>query len=259
MIDYTFTYGDLEIFLLILVRVTMFVYIAPFFSMSNTPHPVRIGFSFLLSVLLYGLVPVNTLDYNTIWGFTLIVLKEFFTGLLIGFAAQICTLISNLAGQISDMQIGLSMVQVMSPGSRENVAVSAALYQYAFIGMMLVSGLYRYFISALVDSFRLIPVNGAIFNSDKLLNSMLKFVSAYMIIGFRICLPIFIVTFVMNVILGILARVAPQMNMFAVGVQLKMIVGLSMMYITSILLYNASDFIFSNMRQLMTEFINDLM
>ncbi len=258
MIDYSFTYGDLEIFLLILVRITMFVYIAPFFSMSNTPHMVRIAFSFLVSVLVYGLAPVQTLEYETVLGYTIIVLKEFFTGLLIGFAAQICTLISNLAGQIADMQVGLSMVQVMSPGSREQVAVSAALYQYAFMGMMLVSGLYRYLLSAIIDSFTLIPVNGAVFNADKLLDSMLRFFGAYMVIGFRICLPVFIITFLLNVILGILARVAPQMNMFAVGMQLKIIVGLSTMYLTSALLYNASDFIFVNMKLMLTEFINDL-
>ena len=258
MIDYTFTYGDLEIFLLILVRVTMFVYIAPFFSMSNTPHPVRICFSFWLSVILYGMVPVQTLEYETILGYTVIVLKEVFTGLLIGYAAQICTMISNLSGQIVDMQVGLSMVQVMSPGSREQVHVSTAIYQYAFMGMMLVSGLYRFLISALVDSFRLIPINGAIFHADKLLNSMMEFFGIFMVIGFRICLPVFIITFLLNVILGILARVAPQMNMFAVGMQLKLIVGLSMMYLTSSLLYNASDFIFVNMKKMMMEFINDL-
>lgn len=258
MIDYSFTYGDLEVFLLILVRVTMFVYVAPFFSMSNTPHNVKIGFSVFLSIILYGFAPVKTIEYNTILGFTIIIIKEFFTGLLIGYSAQICTMIASLAGQISDMQVGLSMVQVMSPNSREQVPVTAGLYQYAFLGMMLVSGLYRYFVSALAESFRLIPVNGAIFNSEDLLNSMMKFFTAYMIMGFRICLPIFIVTFIMNVILGVLARVAPQMNMFAVGMQLKLIVGLLIMYITSTLLYNASDFIFSNMRQMITEFINDL-
>ncbi len=258
MIDYSFTYGDLEIFLLILVRVTMFVYVAPFFSMSNTPHPVRICFSVFLSIILYGAVPVTTLEYNTILGYTIIVLKEFFTGLIIGYSAQMCTMISNLAGQIMDMQVGLSMVQVMSPGSREQVPVSAGIYQYAFMGMMLVSGLYRYLVSALVDSFNLIPINGAVFNSDKLLDSMLRFFGNYMVIGFRICLPVFLITFMLNVILGILARVAPQMNMFAVGMQLKLIVGLSMMYLTSSLLYNASDFIFVNMKLMITEFINDL-
>jgi flagellar biosynthetic protein FliR len=212
-----------------------------------------------LSILLYGTAPVQTLDYDTILGFTVIVAKEFFTGLLIGYAAQICTMISSLAGQVVDMQVGLSMVQVMSPGSREQVSVSAGIYQYAFMGMMLVSGLYRYLVSALADSFILIPVNGAVFHSDKLLDSMLTFFGAYMVIGFRICLPIFIVTFVINVILGVLARVAPQMNMFAVGMQLKLILGLTLMYITSTLLYNASDFIFQNMKVLMRAFIDDLM
>jgi len=258
LIDYTFTYGDLEIFLLILVRVTMFVYVAPFFSMSNTPQRVRIGFSVLLTILLYGLVPVKTLDYDSVLGFTLIVLKEFATGILIGLGAQLCTLISTIAGNVVDMQVGLSMVQVMSPGSREQVPVSAGIYQYAFMGMMLVSGLYRYFISALVDSFTLVPLNGAVFNTDKLLASFMKFMSDYMVIGFRIALPIFIVTFILNVILGVLARVAPQMNMFAVGMQLKLIVGLSLMYITSGMLYGASDFIFQRIKFLMTEFINDL-
>ena len=258
MIDYSFTFGDLEIFLLILVRVTMFVYVAPFFSMSNTPQWVRICFSMFLSMLLYGTAPVQTLDYDTILGFTVIVAKEFFTGLLIGYAAQICTMISTLAGQVVDMQVGLSMVQIMSPGSREQVSVSAGIYQYAFMGMMLVSGLYRYLVSALADSFILIPVNGAVFHSDKLLDSMVTFFGAYMVIGFRICLPIFIVTFVVNVILGVLARVAPQMNMFAVGMQLKLILGLTLMYITSTLLYNASDFIFTNMKVLMRAFIDDL-
>jgi flagellar biosynthetic protein FliR len=126
------------------------------------------------------------------------------------------------------------------------------------MGMMLVSGLYRYLVSALADSFTLIPVNGAVFHSDKLLDSMLTFFGAYMVIGFRICLPIFIVTFVVNVILGVLARVAPQMNMFAVGMQLKLILGLTLMYMTSTLLYNASDFIFTNMKVLMRAFIDDL-
>ena len=236
----------------------MFVYVAPFFSMSNTPQMVRIAFSVLLSILLYGTAPVSTLEYDSVFGYTMIVLKEFFTGILIGFAAQICTMISTLAGQIVDMQVGLSMVQVMSPGSREQVPVSAGIYQYAFMAMMLISGMYRYLVSALADSFRLIPVNGAVFNADKLLNSMLNFFKLYMVIGFRICLPVFIITFLLNVILGVLARVAPQMNMFAVGMQLKLIVGLVMMYLTSTLLYNASDFIFVNMKLLMTEVINDL-
>ena len=76
MIDYTFTYADLEYFLLIFVRITCFVYIAPFFSMSNTPRNVRIGLSFFISLLMYQAAPRPEIVYDTLIGYSVIVMKE---------------------------------------------------------------------------------------------------------------------------------------------------------------------------------------
>ena len=76
MIDYNFSYGDLELFLLIFVRVASFVYIAPFFSMSNTPSRVRVGLAFFISVLLHQTGPEQKVVYNTLTGYTIIVMKE---------------------------------------------------------------------------------------------------------------------------------------------------------------------------------------
>ncbi len=118
--------------------------------------------------------------------------------------------------------------------------------------------MYQHILRGLTDSYSLIPVNGAVFDREKLLASMISFMSGYIVIGFRICLPIFIVTFILNVILGVLAKVAPQLNMFAVGMQIKVLVGLGILYITGSMMYSASDFIFSNMRKLMLEFAQDL-
>ena len=258
MIDYTFTYGDLEVFLLILVRVASFVLVAPFFSMANTPMNVRVGFSLFLTILLYGYAPVQTLDYDSILGYTVIVIKETLTGIIIGYSATIVNYIANFAGQLSDMQTGLSMVTIFDPNSREQVTITGSLYQYTFIAYMMVSGMYRYILGGLVDSYVLVPVNGAVFDRERLVGSILDFMSGYLVIGFRICLPLFIVTFILNVILGILAKLAPQMNMFAVGMQIKVLVGLAILLVTSSMMYNASDFIFSNMRKLMREFAVDL-
>lgn len=258
MIDYRFTYGDLEIFLLILMRVASFVLVAPFFSMANTPQNVRVGFSFFLSILLYGSAPVQTLEYHTVAGYAIIVIKEVMTGILIGYSATMVNYIANFAGQIADMQTGLSMVTIFDPNSREQVTISGSLYQYAFIGMMMVSGMYRYVLRGLTDSYLLIPVNGAIFDRERLLASMAGFLAGYITIGFRICMPLFIVTFILNVVLGIMAKVAPQLNMFAVGMQIKVLVGLGILFLTSSLMYSASDFIFTNMRKLMQEFALDL-
>ena len=75
--------------------------------------------------------------------------------------------------------------------------------------------MYRYLFGALADSFTLIPINGVTFHADSLLNSMIEFMNDYILIGFRIVLPIFCVTLLLNAILGVLAKVSPQMNMFS--------------------------------------------
>ena len=66
MINYTFTYGDLEYFLLVFIRVISFMFVAPFFSMSNMPRRIRIGFSFFVALLLYQSVPRQSIVYDKI-------------------------------------------------------------------------------------------------------------------------------------------------------------------------------------------------
>ena len=124
MIDYSFSYGDLEIFLLVFVRITSFIFVCPFFGGRQSPNLVKIGFGLLLSILIYGAVPVNVPDYNTIIGYTVIVLKEVMAGFLLGYAVQLSTLIVNFAGTIVDMQIGLSMVNLFDPNTNEQSTIT---------------------------------------------------------------------------------------------------------------------------------------
>jgi flagellar biosynthetic protein FliR len=237
----------------------MFVYIAPFFSMNNTPARVRTGISIFISILLYGaLTPAPALVYNTLLGYSAMVLKEAVTGLLIGFGANICTSIVNFAGSIVDMETGLSMVTMMDPTNNQYTSISGVLYQYTFMLMLLVTGMYRYLLGALADSFLLIPVNGAIFHVDSLLSSVVQFLGDYIVIGFRICLPVFCVSMLLNAVLGILAKVAPQMNMFVIGIQLKVLVGLGTLFITAGMLPGAADFIFQQMKQLVVTFVEGM-
>ena len=260
MLDLSFSYGDLEYFLLIVMRVASFVAVAPVFGMQGVP-PARfkVSFAVLLSMLLYGMVPMVPLSYDSVFGYAIIVLKEVLVGIFLGLAAQIVTTITAFAGNVVDMQVGLSMVSLFDPVSRNQVTVSGSIYQYTLLAMMLVSGMYRFILSALTDSFTLIPVNGAVIHSDSLAASILTYLSNYIIIGFRICMPIFIITFIINVVLGVLAKVAPQMNMFAVGIQIKMLVGLAIMYLTAIMLGTASNFVFRYMKEMLNNMTRAMM
>jgi flagellar biosynthetic protein FliR len=258
MLDYTFSYGDLEIFLLVVMRVTSFIFVCPFFGGRQTPNMVKIGFGLLLSILLFGAVPYTPPDYNTVAGYTIIVLKEVMVGFLIGFSVQLCQLIATFAGTVVDMQIGLSMVSLFDPNTNEQTTITGTIYTQVLMMMLICTGMYQYILKSLVDTFTLVPINGAVINPDRFLATILIFMKDYIVIGFRICLPIFIITFITNCVLGILAKVSPQMNMFSVGIQIKIIVGLVIMFITVSMLSDAANFIFINMKELMQNFVYGL-
>lgn len=259
MINYSFSIYDLEYFLLILVRVTAFIYIAPFFGMNNTPRRFKIGLGFCISMLLYQvLTPAEAVVTETVFEYAVIVMKETIAGLLIGFGANICMSVMNFAGHVADMETGLTMVSLLDPATRENVTITGAMYQYGFTMMLIASGMYRYLLGALADSFALIPVRGVIFRADSLVSSMTAFLSDYITIGFRIIMPIFISVLLLNAVLGIMAKVSPQMNMFAIGMQLKIVVGLSVLFLTVGMLPGAADFLYQEMKKMMVNFMEGL-
>lgn len=260
MVDLSFSIYDLEYFLLILMRVSAFVYISPFFGMQNTPNRVKIMVSVFIAVLLYqSITPAQAVEYESVIGYALIVIKESVTGLIIGFGANICMAIVSFAGSIADMEIGISMVSLMDPATKQQASFTGVLYQYVIMLMLIATGLYRYLLGALADTFELIPINQAVFHTDNLLDAMIRFLTNYVYIGFRIILPIFCVMLLLNAVLGVLAKVSPQLNMFAVGMQIKVTVGLSILYLMTTMLANAGEFIFGQMKETMVSFVKGLM
>lgn len=259
MINFTFSYADLEYYLLILVRITCFVYSAPFFSINGVPRRVKVGFSIFLAYLVYAAVDHNEVVYSTVLGYAIVVMKEALTGFLIGWGAQICTTVTSFAGSISDMEIGISMVSLMDPTTRQQATFTGVFYQYIFTLYMLVSGMYQYLLRALIDSFTLIPVNGAIFKAESLLESVIMFLGDYIAIGFRIILPIFCTMILLNAVLGVLAKVSPQLNMFAVGMQLKVLTGLVIIFLTARMLPAAADYVSVEMKRMIVSFVEGMM
>ena len=86
--------------------------------------------------------------------------------------------------------------------------------------MFIASDMHYFLIDAVVDSYKVIPIGEGIV-SPNLYKIFVQYVIDFFVIGFRIILPVFACILVINVILGILARIAPQMNMFVFGMQLK--------------------------------------
>lgn len=254
----TFSVEGLEVFMLILVRITAFIYVAPFFSLKNVPQKVKVGFSFFFAIILFQTMPTGTIEYQGVIGYASIVVSEALVGLIIGFFTNISYYILVLSGQLMDMEIGFSMVNELDPTSNIQTTITSNYYSNLIILMMLVTNLHHYLIIALADTFKIIPLGGANIRPSMYL-LMLRFMKDYFIIGFRIVLPVFGTILILNSILAILAKVAPQMNMFVIGMQLKVFVGLIVLFLLAGSTPIVSEFIFDEMIYMMKSAIDALM
>jgi flagellar biosynthetic protein FliR len=211
-----------------------------------------------LSILIFPSVDQSAVTYTGMFGYAVIVLREGITGLLMGFAANICNSIILFAGNIIDMDIGLSMAQEFDPMTNSQVTITGNLYQYLLLLMMVVTNMHHYVLRALIDSYQVIPVNGQVFQWDSLAEAMTTYMADSFVIAFRIVLPVFACMMILNCILGIMAKVAPQMNMFAVGMQMKVLLGLTVLFLTVMLLPGISDFVFKEMKRMIVSMIEGM-
>lgn len=250
MFETEFSIYHLEFILLIFIRIASMIYLVPVFGAAGVPNRVKIGFSAVLAILLATIIPYEPLPYTSILGYSSLVIKEVLVGLLIGFFMNICMTILAFAGQLIDMEIGFTMVSMFDPFNKTQTTITANLYNILVLLIVLVSDLYYFIIDAIVDSFNYVPIGMNFYKLDAVYDIFLKFMKDFFIVGFQIALPIFASALLLNVILGVLAKAAPQMNMFVVGIQLKVFLGFAVLLVTIGFLPNIAEFIFEEMNSL---------
>lgn len=244
----------LEFFLLILVRISGFMVAAPIFSLRNIPMRVKALLAIAIAVLLFHTVPYAEVEYATTIEYALVVISEMLAGVIMGFMANVAYYILAFAGQVIDQEIGFSMVNLYDPITSAQVTVTGNLYTYAVMLMLFVTNMHQYLIRALTDSFLVLPVGTVSLDSGIYL-LMKRFMVDYFVLGFRIVLPVFASMLVVNTVLAVLARVAPQMNMFVIGLQLKVFVGLAVLVLMVMMITGVSDLIFREMMSMLKESI----
>lgn len=249
-----FTVENLEIYLLVLIRISAFIMAAPIFSYSTIPRNVKVAISFFLTVIVIGFLPATSLEYNGVIGYSVLILKETVAGIVMGYLASVCVYIVNFAGQLIDMEMGFSMASSFDPTTNIQSTISGSFYMYMVMLTMIVTNMHHYLIRAIVDSFRYFSVGEAMIG-DNAKNVLLDFMPNFFVIAFRIILPVFASMLIVNIVLGTLSKAAPQMNMFVIGMQLKVIVGLLVMVIMVETIPTVTDFIFSQMKDILTDII----
>ena len=131
----------------------------------------------------------------------------------------------QMAGHILDVQIGFGMVNVFDPQFGQQIPLLGNFKYILALMVFLATNGHHILLSALVASFKLVPVTGVVFPTS-LAGFILDMVSGAFAIAFKISLPVLVSLVLADVAFGILARTMPQMNIFVVGIPAKLIIGI---------------------------------
>jgi len=222
-----------DIFLLIFIRVTGLFVISPIFGRKNIPVYFKVGFSFLLAIIISYTIPVPDMrEYSSILSLILLAVKEFVIGLTLGYISYLITTSIYIAGQMIDMHIGFGMVNVFDPVTNIQIPVTANFYFIVATLVMLAIDGHHLLIYTLCDSFTLFPLGSKIVIAQPMVDFVVDIFSSILTVSFKIAAPVTAAILITDVALGIIAKAVPQVHVFIVGLPLKILVGLVVMAVT---------------------------
>ena len=233
-------------FLLILMRISAIFLISPIFGRNNIPNIAKI----LLSVFItYILLPITPMNYGDVTGNLIVFagacLTEFLIGAIMGFVITIFFAAVTFAGQIIDTQIGFSMSNVFDPQSGQVTVTSGLLNTVILLAFFAIDG-HLTIIKLFSDSYYYVPIRYGVLNPDIAIY-VLELFSTMLILGAKFAIPVIAAAVVSEIGFGILVRAVPQMNIFVVGMPLKIVIGMAILFLMIPVYLMMCNALFDNM------------
>lgn len=225
-----FSPKNIVVFMLIFTRMSGLFATAPFFSTFQMPEMVKIWFCALISFILYPILSAKAhfVMPNSMPEFAILIAVEFAIGFAIGFIANLLFVGVTMVGELISIQMGLSMASVLDPNTGESSPVISNFYTYLVTLVFLGTGAYEYLFAAVYKSFFALPVGLVGVFQPGIVEGTLVLSSQIFQIAFGLAMPIFSVLLVCDILLGMMSKVMPQMNIFMVSLPFKVFLGLTL-------------------------------
>lgn len=220
------------------------IFLLPVFGSQNVPTRLKAGFSFLLTIILFPLLPQDSFPQTSaVVVFVYYIFKEVFVGIVVGFAASFLFAAVQFAGRLIDMEMGFAMVELLDPFTDSPVTVSGQFQVLIFSILFLLMNGHYFLLIALRKSFHVLPLCSVHIPDESVVLHLVKMVGSIFEVAVQLAAPILTVLMLCSLALGVIARTVPQINIFFVGLPLKIGVGL----ITLIIVLSSLAMLFRSM------------
>ena len=229
MIDW----AELTVFLYIMARISGFILFNPLLGRRNIPDPFRVGMTLVLSVFTASLtvqtvsVPVGIVEL------AVRMLLELAVGFLLGMVANIFFYIPQLAGSIIDTQMGMTMNQMYDPGTSANMSVTGQILNALMTLLFFAAGGHLTLLRIFLTSGELVPY-GQVAIGLPAYELLLELFVECTVLGIKLSMPILAAELIAQVGMGVLMKVIPQINVFAINIELKVIIGLALLLVLTV-------------------------
>lgn len=238
---------SLDFFILVFIRVTALIVSSPIFGRKNVPNSLKIAFCVMITYVIFSSAPENVqINYRNFLEFALLCIKELMFGLVLGYITTLFFTIVQTSGQVMDMQMGFGMVNVFDVQSNISIPITGnLLYTIMLLIFFVVNGHLR-LIYIIQSTFANIPVGSVTLSPVIGLVALDVFVLAFML-SINVAMPMIAAGLMGEVVLGVLVRAIPQLNVFVVGIPLKIFIGFLMLLIILPIYVQFTDVIFREM------------
>ena len=208
--------------LIISIRVGATLLFAPIWGYPGLPQYLRIILVFSIAAGMSVVIPFNPEAYTNPG---LVLPSEFLIGLLLTMGIRIAFAGLHMGGQLLSYHLGFSAVQTIDPQTQNRSTLMSGYLTMLGYVILLASDQHHLMFRALADSYKVFPI-GASISTNQWFDTLIEAAKQIFIIGWKIALPVFLATFLLEVTFGFIARMQPQINTMVVTAPLKILVGL---------------------------------
>ncbi|MEC8645814.1 MAG: flagellar biosynthetic protein FliR [Candidatus Latescibacterota bacterium] len=218
-----------HIFLLVLLRVSALLVVAPIFGHRLFLARAKVGMAFMVSLVIFPAVADSSLDLpEGFLPYALILVREVLMGAVLGFSVLLIFIGIQFAGQLAGLQMGFGIVNVIDPQSNDQVSIIGQFLNILAVLLIFSLDGHHIILNGLMASFEAVPLGGVVFKVP-VAEKLIELTNEIFTVAIKISAPIMIALFLVSVAMGVLARTVPQMNVFIVGFPVQLAVGLFVM------------------------------
>lgn len=226
------------VWLLIFVRFAGFFVQAPIWGSHHFDKKILVASAAVWSFIVYPSVPMPKELTFDLLPFILMIATQLLVGLIIGYSSFMVMSAAQFGGEMLDTQMGLSVAASYDPASGSSVNMMRRFKFYLAMTLFLCCNGHHMLINAMFESYRLIPLTGMNYSGD-MIHHMIIITSKIFYLGVQIASPAMASLFTTQIGLGMLARVAPQMNVFMLSFPLNIAIGLTVLTAAMLLIINS--------------------